>query len=86
MAKSPCWLARFYVGLACDSVHMCLHEKGKAKAVEKICGGQITWPTGHVVRLVGHHLASYRLNEVGNPSLDPYKYPCTGGNQNTHHI
>jgi hypothetical protein len=20
-------------------------------------------------------LASYRLNQVGNPSLDPYKYP-----------
>jgi hypothetical protein len=31
----------------------------------------------------GHHLASYRLNQVGNLSLDPYKYPPTGGNQNT---
>jgi hypothetical protein len=31
-------------------------------------------------------MASYRLNQVGNPTLDPYKYPSTGGNQNTHHI
>jgi hypothetical protein len=23
---------------------------------------------------------------AGNPSLDPYKYPSTSGNQNTHHI
>jgi hypothetical protein len=29
---------------------------------------------------------SYRLNQVGNPTLDPYKYPSTGGNQNTHHF
>jgi hypothetical protein len=40
----------------------------------------------HVARPVGHHLMSYRLNQVSNPSLDPYKYPSTGGNKNTHHI
>jgi hypothetical protein len=28
----------------------------------------------------GHHLVCYRLNQVGNPFLDPYKYPPTGGN------
>jgi hypothetical protein len=33
-----------------------------------------------------HHLVSCQLNQIGNPSLDPYKYPSTGGNQNTHHI
>jgi hypothetical protein len=27
-------LARFYVGLAHGSMHTCLHEMGKAKAVE----------------------------------------------------
>jgi hypothetical protein len=33
-AKSLGRPARFYVDLARDFVHMCLHEKGKAKAVE----------------------------------------------------
>jgi hypothetical protein len=78
--------ARFYVGLAHGFVHTCLHEKGKSKTVEKVDGGRTTWPVGHVARLAGHHLASYRFNQVGNPSLDPYKYTSTGGNQNTHHI
>jgi hypothetical protein len=31
--------ARFYVNLARGFVHTCLHEKGKAKAVEKVGGG-----------------------------------------------
>jgi hypothetical protein len=31
--------ARFYVGLAHGIVHICLHEKGKAKAAEKVGGG-----------------------------------------------
>jgi hypothetical protein len=25
--------------------------------------------------MADHHLACYQLNQVGNPSLDPYKYP-----------
>jgi hypothetical protein len=54
--------------------------------MEKVGGGQTTWPASLVARPAGHHLMSYRLNQVGNPSLDPYKYPCTSGNQNTHHI
>jgi hypothetical protein len=32
--------ARFYVGLARGFVHTCLHEKGKAKAIEKVGGDQ----------------------------------------------
>jgi hypothetical protein len=31
--------ARFYVGLARSFVHTYLHEKGNAKAVEKVSGG-----------------------------------------------
>jgi hypothetical protein len=77
--KSPGRLARFYVDLGHGFVHMCLHDKGKSKAVEKVSGGRTTWPAGH-------HLVSYRLNQVVNPSLEPYKYPSTGGNQNAHHI
>jgi hypothetical protein len=76
--------AKFYIGLARGFMHTCLHEKGNAKAVEKVGEGRITWPAGHVARLAGHHLASYRLNQGGNPSLDPYKYPSTSGNQNMH--
>jgi hypothetical protein len=78
--------ARFYVGLAHGFVHTCLHEKGKAKAVEKVSEGQTKWPTGHIARLADHYFASYQFNQVSNHSLDPYKYHSTGGNQNTHHI
>jgi hypothetical protein len=53
--------------------------------VDKVGGGRTTWPIGHVARSAGDHLVSYRLNQVSN-SLDPYKYPSTDGNQNTHHI
>jgi hypothetical protein len=67
-------------------MHTCPHEKGKNKAVEKVSGGRTTWPAGHVARPTDHHLAAYQLNQVGNPYLDPYKYPSIGGNQNTHHI
>jgi hypothetical protein len=65
---------------------LCAHKKGKAMAVEKFGGGQTTWPPGQLARPAGHHLVSYRFNQVGTPSLDPYKYPSVGGNQNTHHI
>jgi hypothetical protein len=71
--------AKFYVGLAHGFMHTCLHEKGKTKAVEKVSGGRTTW-------LAGHHLVSYRHNQVDKPSMDPNKYPSTSGNQNTHHI
>jgi hypothetical protein len=64
----------------------CLHEKGKAKAVEKVGGGLSTQPAGHVAWPVGHHLVSYRIDQVGGAPPRPYKYPPTGGNQNTHHI
>jgi hypothetical protein len=67
-------------------MHTRLHENGKAKAVEKVSASQTTWPTSHVAKLIGHHLASYLLNQVSNPSLDPYKFLSTNGNQNTHHI
>jgi hypothetical protein len=67
-------------------MHTCLHKKEKAKAVEKVGGGRTTWLIDHMARPASHHLASYRLNQVGNPSMDPYKYPSTSGNQKTHHI
>jgi hypothetical protein len=59
LTKSPGRPAWFYVGLARGFVHTCLHEKGKAKVVEKVSGGQTTWPTGHVASPAGHHLVSY---------------------------
>jgi hypothetical protein len=57
-----------------------LHGDTLQEAVEgnpklKVGGGQTPWPVGHVARLAGHHLVCYRLNQVGNPSLDSYKYP-----------
>jgi hypothetical protein len=41
----------------------------------KVSGDRTPWPPGHVARPTGHHLVSYRLNQVGNPSLDPFKCP-----------
>jgi hypothetical protein len=58
-AKSPGRSAWFHVGLAHAFVHTCPREKEKAKAVEKVSGGQTTWLAGHVARPVGHHMVSY---------------------------
>jgi hypothetical protein len=41
----------------------------------KVGGGRTPWSAGHMARPVDHHLACYRLNQFGNLSLDPYKYP-----------
>jgi hypothetical protein len=50
----------------------------------KVYGGRTPWQPGHVAMSAGHHMVSYQLNQVGNPTLDPYKYPPpTGGNQHT---
>jgi hypothetical protein len=43
-------------------------------------------PAGHVARPADHHLASYRIGQVGGAPPRRYKYPSTGRNQNTHHI
>jgi hypothetical protein len=51
-----------------------LQEAATGIPKPKIGGGRTPWLSGHVARPAGHHLASYRLNQVGNPSLDPYKY------------
>jgi hypothetical protein len=69
-----------------------LHSDTLQEAIEgnprvKVSRGETPWPAGHVARLALHHLECYRLNHVGNPSLDPYKYPPTCGNQsNTHNF
>jgi hypothetical protein len=64
----------------------CLHEKGKAKAVKKVGGGRTHWLASHMAWLPNHHLVSYHLSQVGGAPPRPYKYPPSGGNQNTHHI
>jgi hypothetical protein len=48
--------------LARGFIHTCLHERGKAKVVEKVGGGQTTWRVSHVARLASQHLVRYRLN------------------------
>jgi hypothetical protein len=47
----------------------------------KVGGDQAPWSVGHVARPVGYYLVCFQLNQVGNPALDPYKYPPIGGNQ-----
>jgi hypothetical protein len=53
-----------------------LHEAVEGNPKLKVSGGQTPC-------LAGHHLECYQLNQVGNPSLDPYKYPLPVGNQNS---
>jgi hypothetical protein len=45
-----------------------LQEAVTGNPKPKVGGGWTPWPASH-------HLVSYRLNQVSNPSLDPYKYP-----------
>jgi hypothetical protein len=59
LAKSPGWLARFYVGLARSFMVTCLHEKGKAKAVEEVGRGLSIRLAGQVAWLTGLHLVTY---------------------------
>jgi hypothetical protein len=42
----------------------CLHEKSKAKAVEKGGGSRSTRLAGHVASPAGHHLVTYWLSQV----------------------
>jgi hypothetical protein len=45
-----------------------LQEAVEGNPKMKVGGGRTPWPADH-------HLAFYGLNQVGNPSLHPYKYP-----------
>jgi hypothetical protein len=49
----------------------------------EVGGSRTRWPADHVARPAGQHLACYRLNQVSNSSLDPYKYPRADGIQDT---
>jgi hypothetical protein len=56
-----------------------LHGHALQEAVTRnpkleVGGCQTRWPAGHVARPVDLYLVCYRLNQVGNSSLDPYKY------------
>jgi hypothetical protein len=74
-AQHPGRLARFEVGSAHDFMDMCLHEKRKAKVVEKR-RWKLFHQAGHVAWSVSHHLVSYRLSQVIGAPPQPYKYPC----------
>jgi hypothetical protein len=52
-----------------------LQEAVTGNLKPKVGGGRTPCLLGHMALLVGHHLPSYRHNQVGNHSLDPYKYP-----------
>jgi hypothetical protein len=57
-----------------------LHGHALQEAVTRnlkleVGGSRTQWPASHVARPTGQHLACYRLNQVSNSSLDPYKYP-----------
>jgi hypothetical protein len=50
-----------------------LQEEIEGNPKLKVSGGRTPWLAGHVAGPAGDHLACYRLNQVCNPSLDPYK-------------
>jgi hypothetical protein len=51
-AKSIGWHATFGVDSDQNFLNTCLHDKGKAMAVEKVGGGRTHWPAGHMARSV----------------------------------
>jgi hypothetical protein len=61
-----------------------LQEAVEGNLKLKVDGSRTPWLVGHVARPVGHHLTCYRLNQVGNPSLNPYKYPLSVEIKATH--
>jgi hypothetical protein len=65
-----------------------LHEHALLEVVTRdskleVSGSRTWWLARHVARPAGQHLVCYRLNQVGNSSLDPYKYPRVDGIQYT---
>jgi hypothetical protein len=65
-----------------------LHRHALQEAVTRnpkleVSGSHTWWLPGHVAGPAGQHLACYRLNQVGNSSLDPYKYLPADGIQDT---
>jgi hypothetical protein len=48
-------------------------------------GHRSTQPASHVAKSVGHHLVSYRLDQVGAAPPRPYKYPLRWKLEDTHH-
>jgi hypothetical protein len=68
--------------------HGLLHGHALQEAVTRnpkleVCGSRTRWPPDHVARPTDQHLACYRLNQVGNFPLHPYKYPPADGIQDT---
>jgi hypothetical protein len=75
MYQTP-WLVGPTLQLLVGQLHSdTLQEVVTGNPKPKVGGDRTPWPPGHVARSASHHLVSYRLNQVGNPSLDPYKYP-----------
>jgi hypothetical protein len=62
-----------------------LQEAVTGNPKPKVGGGQTPWPPDHVARPVGHHLVSYRLNQVGNPPWTPINTPLLVEINTPHH-
>jgi hypothetical protein len=60
-----------------------LQETVTRNPKREVGGSRTRWLPGHVARPARQHLACYQLNQVGNSSLDPYKYPAANGIQHT---
>jgi hypothetical protein len=66
-----------------------LHGHALQEAVTRnlkleVGGSRTQWSAGHVARPADQHLACYRLNQVCNSTLDPYKYPPYRWNSRYH--
>jgi hypothetical protein len=65
---------------------MCLHEKGKAKAVKIVGGGHTHWLAGHVASLANHRLVSYHLSQVCGAPPWPINTPYRWKSEHTQHF
>jgi hypothetical protein len=53
----------------------CLHDMGKAKAVEKVGAGLSTWPASHVACPADRHMASYTSAKSMEATHGPINTP-----------
>jgi hypothetical protein len=65
-----------------------LHGHALLEAVTRnpkleVSGSRTRWPPGHVARPASQHMARYKLNQVGNSSLESYKHCPTGRIEDT---
>jgi hypothetical protein len=75
VGQTPCSASPTKQPLMCWLCGDTLQEAVEENPKLMVGGGKTPWLVGHMARPADPPtLACYRLNQVGNASLDPYKY------------